>query len=163
MVSIGQSVKLSAAADYRLSIVPDKSALPYDIARRVWHWARRCGILWRQLLVGDGSVHPADSGRLIVVAVIAIIIGVLAVIAGAVVVLVVRRRSQAGQTAQTNFRVFFITGLVMLALGIINASLYFAMQVPFYIGLPMVIIGGVYTIIGWTHRSTWRQTGEKAP
>jgi len=97
------------------------------------------------------------------VAIIAIVIGVLAAIAGAVVVLVVRRRSQAGQTAQTNFRVFFVTGLVMLALGIINAALYFAMQIPFYIGLPMVIIGGVYAVIGWAHRSTWRQTGDKAP
>ena len=92
---------------------------------------------------------------------IAIVIAVLAVVAGALILLLTRRQLKEGRTSETNYRVFFITGLVMLGLGVINVVLYFVMQIPFYIGLPMVIIGGVYAIIGWVHRSTWQKTGDK--
>ena len=94
---------------------------------------------------------------------ISIAVGVLAVMVGIVAVLLVRRQPKDGRPSQTNYRVFFIMGLVMLGLGVVNGALYFVMQIPFYVGLPLVVMGVVYTALGAAHRSSWGRSQDQLP
>jgi hypothetical protein len=98
-----------------------------------------------------------------VILTISIVVGVLAVVVGVLAVLLIRRQPKNGQPSQTNYRVFFIMGLVMLGLGVVNGALYFVMQIPFYVGLPLLVIGVVYTVLGAVHRSSWGKSQDQLP
>ena len=86
---------------------------------------------------------------------ISIGVAVLALAVGAVAILMARRQAKAGRTLETNYRTIFITGLVMLALGVIMAVVYYVLQIPFYFGLTLFVLGVVYTAVGAANRSRW--------
>jgi len=90
------------------------------------------------------------------IAVIALIILAIAVVTGLIAVLIVRKRKKEGKL-HTEYRTFFILGVTWLPFSIILMVVSFILQIPFYIGFPLFIIGLVYLIIGLKNRNKWKK------
>jgi hypothetical protein len=84
---------------------------------------------------------------------------VLAVILSLVILVTVMlwKRNREGQSAQPDYRVFFIMGAVMVPLGIAEMLLFLLWHKPFAIPLPLVVIGLVFLAIGLANRGKWQK------
>lgn len=87
------------------------------------------------------------------VIVIAAIILAIAILQGIIVALMVRRKKKQGKLEGTNYRAFFILGIIWLPLSIILGAISFKLQIPFYIAFPFFATGFVYLIIGLKNRN----------
>lgn len=94
------------------------------------------------------------------VAVIALIILAIAVVTGILAALMVRRREKAGKP-QVGYRTFFILGISWGSLSIVLIVVSFILQIPFYIGFPLLALGLIYLIIGMANRDKWQQNKPK--
>jgi hypothetical protein len=86
-----------------------------------------------------------------------IALGIL-VIAVTVVVLAVwisRRREKVGKST-AYYRTFFIMGIAWVPFSIVLMVGSFIFQIPFYIHLPLLILGLICLIIGLANRDKWR-------
>ena len=88
-----------------------------------------------------------------------IAIGLLAilVIAGIIVTLLAWNRKRKGITQETNYRVFFITGLVMFPVGLIGMIISFIRDYSFVLVMPIFTVGIVYLAVGWSKKETWKK------
>ncbi len=84
---------------------------------------------------------------------------VLAVVLSLVILVTVMlwKRNKEGQSAQPDYRVFFIMGAVMLPLGIAEVWLFVQWGRPFVIPLPLVVIGLMFLAIGLANRGRWKK------
>ena len=73
-------------------------------------------------------------------------------------VVVLRKRKRDGKTGETDYRAFFIMGAAFLPTGITMMLAYFLTELPFEIGLPLVVLGLMYLIIGLVNRGKWKKT-----
>ncbi len=90
------------------------------------------------------------------VAVIALIILAIAVVTGILAVLMVRKRKKEGKP-QANYRTFVILGVTWVSFSIILMIVSFVLQIPFYIGFPLLALGLIYLIIGLANRDKWKK------
>ena len=97
------------------------------------------------------------------VAVIALIILAIAMATGILAVVTVRKRKEEGKP-QTQYRTFFILGviwvpfsIILMVVSIILMVVSILFQIPFYIGFPFFVIGLVYLIIGLKNRDKWKK------
>ena len=90
------------------------------------------------------------------VAVIAFIILAIAVITGILAVLMVQKRKGEGKP-QANYHAFFILGIIWVPFSVVLMIASFILQIPFYIGFPLFILGLVYLIIGLKNRDKWKK------
>ena len=90
-----------------------------------------------------------------------IAIGLLAilVIIGILVIWLAWNRKRKGMIRETNYRVFFIIGIVMFPVGLIGMIISFTRDYSFFTMLPIFIIGIVYLAIGWDKREIWKKSG----
>jgi hypothetical protein len=73
-------------------------------------------------------------------------------------VVVLRKRKQTGETGETDYKAFFIMGLAFLPTGLAMIAVYFFTELPFEIGLPLFALGLIYLIIGLVNRDKWKKT-----
>ena len=85
------------------------------------------------------------------VAVIALIILAIAVVTGIIAALTVRKKKKGGKP-QVAYRTFFILGTIWVPFSIILMIASFILQIPFYIGFPILALGLIYLIIGLANR-----------
>lgn len=91
------------------------------------------------------------------VAVIALIILAIAVATGILAVLMVRKRKKEGRP-QADYRIFFLLGITWLPFSIILMIVSFILQIPFYIGFPLLALGLIYLVIGLANRDKWKKS-----
>ena len=79
------------------------------------------------------------------ITVIALVILVAALITGTLATLMVRKKRREG-TRQTNYRTFFLLGVIWLPFSIVLMVVSLILQIPFFIGLPFFVLGNVICI-----------------
>jgi uncharacterized membrane protein len=75
-------------------------------------------------------------------------------------VAVLRKRKREGKAGETDYKAFFIMGVVFLPTGFAMMMVYFLAELPFEIGLPLFALGLVYLLIGLANRDKWRKKNE---
>ena len=75
-------------------------------------------------------------------------------------VAVLRKRKREGKAGETDYKAFFIMGVVFLPTGFAMMLVYFFAELPFEIGLPLFALGLVYLLIGLANRDKWRKKNE---
>lgn len=85
---------------------------------------------------------------------IAAVILAISILQGIIVALMVRRKKKEGKLEATNYRAFFILGIIWIPLSIILGVISFKLQIPFYIAFPLLITGFVYILIGLKNRNS---------
>jgi hypothetical protein len=88
------------------------------------------------------------------VAVIALIILAVAVVPGILALSTPRKREKLGKR-QVDYRAFSILGIIWIPLSIVLMVVSFILQIPFYIGFPLLALGLIYLIIGVANRDKW--------
>ena len=88
-----------------------------------------------------------------------ITIGLLAilVIVGIFVTWLTWNRKRKGIIQETNYRAFFIMGIVMFPVGLIGMIISFIRDYSLFTMFPIFTIGIVYLAIGWGKRETWKK------
>ena len=84
------------------------------------------------------------------------LLGIL-VIVGILVTWLTWNRKRKGITEETNYRTFFIMGIVMVPAGLVGMIISFIRDYSFVTMLPFFIIGIVYLALGWSKRETWKK------
>jgi uncharacterized membrane protein YfcA len=79
------------------------------------------------------------------------------IVVGLVIAVVAWRRRQAAGADQTDYRMLFVIGIGCLVGG--GAMLLFlaAVDASLVIAWPLVLIGIVYTSLGWSKRALWQR------
>jgi uncharacterized membrane protein len=72
-------------------------------------------------------------------------------------VAVLRKRKREGKAGETDYKAFFIMGVVFLPTGFAMMMVYFLAELPFEIGLPLFALGLVYLLIGLANRDKWKK------
>ena len=84
-----------------------------------------------------------------------ILLVVLATV-GVVMVLVVWKRRNTEKIKETNFRNFYVMGIIFIPAGIGTMIVYSRMGLPFFIGVPLISMGLTYLIVGLKNKDKWR-------
>jgi LPXTG-motif cell wall-anchored protein len=82
---------------------------------------------------------------------------VIGIVVTILLVVVLRKRRREGKAGETDYRAFFIMGIVFLPTGFAMMMVYFFAEIPFEIGLPLFALGVIYLIIGLTNRDKWKK------
>ncbi len=93
---------------------------------------------------------------------IAIGLLVILVIVGIFVTWLAWNRKKKGMIQETNYRTFFIMGIVMLPVGLIGMIISFLRDYSFVLMMPIFTVGIVYLAIGWSKRDTWKKSEKGA-
>jgi heme A synthase len=72
-------------------------------------------------------------------------------------VVVLRKRKGVGKTRETDYRAFFIMGLAFLPTGLAMMLVYFLVEIPLEIGLPLFALGLVFLVVGLANRDKWKK------
>ena len=72
-------------------------------------------------------------------------------------VVVLRKRKRKRKAGETDYRAFFIMGVVFLPTGFAMMIVYVLEELPFEIGLPLFALGLIYLIIGLVNRDKWKK------
>ena len=83
-----------------------------------------------------------------------LVVGILVTL---LLVLVLRKRKQTGKVGETDYKAFFILGLVFLPTGLVMMIVYFITELPFEVGLPLFALGLIYLVFGLVNRDKWRK------
>jgi len=79
------------------------------------------------------------------------------VVVGILVTLVVWKKRREGKLEEPNYRAFFVMGIAMFPAGAFFMLLYFLLDIPFVIGLPLFSMGLIYLVIGLANRDKWKK------
>jgi uncharacterized membrane protein len=83
-----------------------------------------------------------------------LIVGILVTL---LLVLGLRKRKRSGKAGETDYKAFFILGLAFLPTGLAMMLVYFFVEIPFEVGLPLFALGLIYLVIGLVHRDKWKK------
>ncbi|MFC1872728.1 hypothetical protein ACFLYV_03320 [Chloroflexota bacterium] len=83
-----------------------------------------------------------------------LIVGVLLVTSFYIVRRLLKRRRQPGPP-RADFKAIFVLGAVWFPVGLIFTITMRNYEIPNIISLPLLIIGGIYLVVGWMKRSKW--------
>ena len=86
--------------------------------------------------------------------IIATIILVLMLVIGAISAVLALKRDKSGKPS---YRVFYITGLILLPIGIIWMGASFFFDISIGAGAAFLGVGVTYLIIGLAYRDQWRK------
>jgi len=86
------------------------------------------------------------------------VIAILAILAtiGVVIVLIAWKKRNPEKVSETNFRVFFIIGIILIPVGVGSMVAFQRMGAPFFIGIPLFTMGITYLIMGLANKDKWR-------
>ena len=82
-----------------------------------------------------------------VIVIMAVILA-LTIALGVVTLLSVKKRAREGKTVQTNYSSLYTLGKIMVPFSIVMMAVMLVFQIPFYIGLPFLMIGVTYLVVG---------------
>ena len=85
--------------------------------------------------------------------VIAVVLLVLALLI--ILIIVERKRIDRGIIVSSNYKRIIITGIVAVLVGIIGTAMFYFLEIPFAIGLPILGMGIVYIVAGVIYRKEW--------
>jgi len=80
----------------------------------------------------------------------------LVVVPGIVMLLQARKRMRQGNPVRTDYRILYSFGKYIVLFGIIITVVFFVLQIPFYAGLPILVLGLLYLVIGRINRRKWQ-------
>ena len=80
----------------------------------------------------------------------------LVVVPGIVLLLQAKKRMREGNPVKTDYRILYSFGKYIVPFGIIITVVFFVLQIPFYIGLPILALGLLYLVIGRINRRKWQ-------
>jgi LPXTG-motif cell wall-anchored protein len=86
-----------------------------------------------------------------------LVIGIVVTILMLLLVVVLRKRRKEGKAGETDYRAFFIMGLAFLPTGFAMIIVYFLVDIPFEVGLPLFALGLIYLIIGLANHNKWKK------
>ena len=72
-----------------------------------------------------------------------------------VIILIERRRVHEGIVISSHYRKLLIAGAGITAAGVAAMAAFYFLDVPFYIGVPLVAIGLSYLFAGFVYRHEW--------
>ena len=85
---------------------------------------------------------------------IAIILA-LVIATGIVMFLQARKRNREGNPVKTSYRALYNFGKFIIPLSIVITVVFFVLQIPFYAAFPILALGVLYLIVGYTNREKW--------
>ncbi len=91
------------------------------------------------------------------IASITVLVFIASVIVAAAMVLALWKRKKTAYKAETNYRVFFIMGLIMAPAGLSWMVVSFFTELYITVGLPFFTLGLVYLAIGLNKRDKWNK------
>jgi drug/metabolite transporter (DMT)-like permease len=100
--------------------------------------------------VGDGRMDGA-----VPIMSLLLVIGIVVTL---LLVVVLRKRKREGKAGETDYRAFFIMGVAFLPTGFAMMIVYFLVEIPFEVGLPLFALGLIYLIIGLVNRDKWKKS-----
>lgn len=68
-----------------------------------------------------------------------------------------KERNIYNSDKESDYRLFFWLGIVLLVIGGICLIFAFTSDLTFLSTLPLFIIGVIYTALGWARRDTWQK------
>jgi len=83
---------------------------------------------------------------------------ILGILVTLFLVLVLRKRKQPGKAGGTDYKAFFIMGVVFLPTGLTMMLVYFFTEIPFEVGLPLFALGLIYLVLGLVNRDKWKKS-----
>ena len=92
-----------------------------------------------------------------IIEIIAIIILAVMVVIGVISAFLALKRRKEDKSAEPNYRVFYITGLILLPIGIIWIGVSFFLDISFVVGIPFLGVAVTYLTIGLAYRDKWRK------
>jgi hypothetical protein len=90
-----------------------------------------------------------------VIVILAVILAI-AIAFGVVTLLVGKKKTKEGTVVKTDYRNLYTLGKIITPFSIVAMAVMFAFQIPFYIGLPFLIIGLTYLIVGRVNINKWK-------
>jgi len=81
-----------------------------------------------------------------------LVIGIVVTLLTLLLVRGLRKKKKEGKAGETDYRAFFIMGVVFFPTGFAMIMAYFFAEIPFEIGLPLFALGLIYLIIGLANR-----------
>ncbi len=93
-----------------------------------------------------------DAGMIVIVLLIlSILLGVL------LIILIAYWKRKKLEPIETNYRAFYITGIVLVPAGIVFSIITWSFGIPFIVGFPLLGLGAVYIAIGLSNRDKWKK------
>ena len=81
---------------------------------------------------------------------------VLLVIILSIIIIIVERRSiDRGIIVSSNYRKLLITGITIVLVSIIGMAVLFVLEIPVFIGTPILGMGIVFVVAGLVYRKEW--------
>jgi hypothetical protein len=79
----------------------------------------------------------------------------LVVVPGIVLLLQARKRMREGNPVKLDYRILYSFGKYIVPFSIIVTIVFFILQILFYAGLPLLVLGLLYLAIGRANRRKW--------
>ena len=86
-----------------------------------------------------------------------IVVAALVVVLGLMVTYSLWKKSKGGRISPSNYRAFFLMGLVWLPIGVILVILSWVIDMPIIYGIPLFALGLIFLIIGLWNRNKWKR------
>ena len=83
---------------------------------------------------------------------------ILGILVTLFLVLVLRKRKRSGKAGGTDYKAFFMLGVVFLPTGLAMMLVYFFTEIPFEVGLPLFALGLIYLVLGLVNRDKWEKS-----
>jgi uncharacterized iron-regulated membrane protein len=96
-------------------------------------------------------VISMDAGMIVIVLLI------LSILVGVLLILIAYWKRKRLEPIETNYRAFYIMGIVLLPAGIVFSIIALSFGIPFIVGLPLLGLGAVYIAIGLSNRDKWKK------
>ena len=103
--------------------------------------------IWKSLILVKSIMFASIS---LAVAVVAIVVAIAAVAT-------IWKRKKTPQTAETNYRAFFIMGLILMPMGFSWIVISLLTELDLTTGLPFFTLGVVYLAISLTNKDKWKK------
>ena len=81
----------------------------------------------------------------------------LVLILSIIIILVERRRINRGIVVASNYLKILIMGIIIALVSIVGMAVLFVLQIPFFIGTPLLGMGIVYMVAGLIYRKEWME------
>jgi hypothetical protein len=80
---------------------------------------------------------------------------ILAVLLLIIIIVIERMRFDRGIVVSSDYRKVIIAGIVVMIIGAIGTVVFFIIDIPFIIGIPIILIGIAYIVAGLVYKKEW--------
>ncbi len=76
---------------------------------------------------------------------------------GVLIALIAWKKKKEGAFEEPNYRAFFVMGIAWVPVGIVSTIVFYVLDIPFIIGMPLLAMGILYFTIGLVNRDKWKK------